>query len=136
MLDLPRKRLMFEGCDVPVILENFSSPSCCRVSLKETVTVPAGHEVVIPGEVYFRGQGAVQGLLEQSTRVCAKDNGILIGRTFSRCESPIPVRVMNLNSTDSILYKGTNVAILQPASQVKKDQTEHDGWGEEMGKSI
>jgi hypothetical protein len=41
---------------------------------------------------------------------------------------------MNLNSTDSILYKGTNVAILQPASQVKKDQTEHDGWGEEMDK--
>ena len=111
----------------------FTSIGCCRVFLKETVTVPAGHEVVVPGEVYFRGQGAVQGVLEPTTRFCARDNGILIGRTFSMCESPIPIRVMNLNTTDSVLYQGTNVAILQPALQAK-DQTENYGWGEEMDK--
>ena len=48
VLDLPRRKLRFDSVEVPIISEGLTF-TCCRITVAETVTIPAKQEVVIPG---------------------------------------------------------------------------------------
>ena len=98
------------------------------------MTIPAGHETIVPGEVYTHGLKTFEGIVEPSNRFLAKDNNILVGRTFTKVgktSSVIPVRVMNLNDNPSTLYKGTHIAVINSALQVGSDETDSE-WGVEL----
>ena len=48
---------------------------------------------------------------------------MLIGRTFACANNHrIPVRIFNLKPETAILYKGTQIAILQPAQEIPPDK--------------
>ena len=106
---------------------------CCRVTVAQTTTIPQGQEVLVSGQLHVRLTGIKQGLIEPTGRFVAKDNGMLIGRTFSNIgeNNYVPIRVMNLKNEPSTLYKGTQVAVLQPATELSSDNPT-DGANNEL----
>lgn len=123
VLDIPGRKLKLDAWEVPLVSENVPA-TCCRISIAETVTVPAGHEAVVPGELHLRSGGVWQGVVEPSSRFVSKDDSILIGRTYvSSTRSRVPLRILNLRPEATILYKGSQIALLQPA-EIVEDETD------------
>ena len=116
VLDISRYKLKFDTQEIPIFSESIPF-TCCRVSVAETVTLPAGREIVIPGELRLRNGCTSRGIIEPTGRFTSKDEGVLLGRTL---------RVFNLQPEASVLYKGTQIAILQPAEEVIDETTETD----------
>ena len=133
ILDIPKKKLRFGTYEIAVTLENEATSNCCRVLVAETVSIPSGQEVIVPGELHVRGTGITQGLIEPSGRFVAKDESMLIGRTFSSANNHkrVPVRVLNLKNEPSTIYKGTQVAILQPANEIQSED-QIDSVGDDL----
>ena len=118
VLDLPRRKLRFDSVEVPIISEGLTF-TCCRITVAETVTIPAKQEVVIPGRLHNRNTSTSQGIIETSARFYKKDNGLLVGRTFICADQGrVPLRVFNLQPDACTLYKGTQIALLQSADEV------------------
>lgn len=87
--------------------------SCSRVTLAETVVVPAGHRMVLPGRVgspLAEGQWMVGPLAHtpgNKPLVVARSLVEAKGREF-------PLEVMNPTEEDVLLYKGTHTALVEP----------------------
>ena len=117
-LDFENAKLRIDNCEITLRRENNIS-SCCRVSVAETTTVPAHTEVVLPGKVHVRGRLPSNGLIEATPKYQKCSTGIVVGRTLVNPQKvTVPLRVINPTPSDLILYRGTNVAVVQQASEV------------------
>ncbi len=117
-LDFSKPKLIIDKTEVLLRKEN-NSPTCCRVSVAETTTIPSRSEVILSGKVHVRGKLPNHGVIEATPQYCKYSSGVLIGRTLVNPKQIIvPLRVINPTTSDIILYRGTNVAMVQQASEV------------------
>ena len=92
--------------------------SASRVTLAETVVVPAGHRMLLPGRigggVLAEGQWMI-GPLSHTPG----NKAIAVARTLvDGQKNKVPFEVMNPTTEDILLYKGTHVALAFPAEVV------------------
>ena len=87
--------------------------TCSRVTVAETVVVPAGHRMLLPGRVsspLAEGQWMVSPLSHTPGR-----KPLVVARSLvpgkGRC---FPFEVMNPTEESVVLYKGTHAALVEP----------------------
>ena len=113
IIDLANDTVSCEGETMPSILRGRSKRRCARVTVADTITIPAGKRMIIQGKM----PGKVpQGdwLVEPLTKPLG-GQPVLLAKTLAKggkCQ--VPMEVMNPTQQDVILYKDTNAAILQP----------------------
>ena len=81
----------------------------CRISTSETVTVPAGHEVLIKGTVNDKLKPNRFGIVEvgESQNHLIK-SGLIVARTLVRTGNDnIPMRIFNPSTSNKVIRKGT-----------------------------
>ena len=117
-LDFARTKLIVEGHEV-IMRKEFSQPLCCRISVAETTTVPARTEVILSGKVHARGIIPKYGVVEATSQYYNRSKpSIVIGRTLVNPQKLlVPVRVINPSTADLVLYRGTNIGLIQEASE-------------------
>ena len=117
-LDFSKGKLVVNKYEITLQKES-NHPMCCRVSVAETTTIPARSETVLPGKVHVRGKLPDSGVVEATSRYQKHSPGICVGRTLVNPQKVIvPLRVINPTATDLVLYKGTNVAVVQQVGEV------------------
>nr|CAD7570824.1 unnamed protein product [Timema californicum] len=88
-----------------------TQPGVCRVTLKETLVIPSGHEVVLQAAV---SADMGMGVLETNSHLSEK-HGIFAARVVvSSKDKAIPVRLLNPHPHPVTLYSGTNIGSLMP----------------------
>jgi len=111
-LDLARGTVRHEGGEIPTLQRNHHC-HCCRITVAETVTVRAGHRVIVEGKlpkVIPKGDWLVEPLTKP-----IGGRPLMVARALIRGgDQRIPIEVMNPTSEDVILYRKTNAALLQP----------------------
>ena len=115
-IDPCRGQLKLHGVNVPVSVEH-ASELCCRIAVASTVTIPAGHEVIVPGKILRRTNTPKIGIVEPTQCFVEKDEELLIaGTVVDGTTDHVPLMMANLSTEPTVLYQGTHVALLQPAS--------------------
>jgi len=117
-IDFGNRSIIIDGHEMGY-REERSEFLTCRIKVAETVTVPAGHEMIVRGRVIQRGASMSFGTVEASPMFSGK-HGLFLGRTLIR-NSPggIPVRLMNPSDEPRTLHKGTVVGLLHPVVEVQ-----------------
>ena len=111
--------LEMEGESIPY-RELMGCMTVCRVKIAETITLPAGKEVLAPGQLIRRGIHTLYGVVEPSNQFITK-HGVLVGKTLvDPTNRIVPVRVMNLSKEPKTLYKDTVVGTYQPVDSISK----------------
>lgn len=118
--------LKLNGQIVPTKIEG-TLPKVCRVALAETVTVPAGSEVVVNG---ITGNFTSEcGVIEPCPLV-SKEHHVEVGCTLvnpQRGDIGLPVRLMNTLPKDIVLHEGLTVGYVHEVDDVSLiAQSEHD----------
>ena len=90
-----------------------SSKSVCRVSVKESITVPARHEMIINGKLKSASRGfqmdSEEGMFEPAPKFVNKGD-VLVARVLAKPDKKeFPIRVINLSMEDVVIYKNTNM---------------------------
>ena len=113
-IDLQKGSVRLCGREVPTFRKG--EHMCCRVAVAETVTIKAGHRVIVETQpVTKMGEGDL--LVEPLDRPLS--GTLAVAKTLVKGNmSFIPVEVMNPTSEDCVLYKGTHAATLQPVELV------------------
>ena len=90
-------------------------PLYSRILIDWDITVPGGHEMVVPGQIAGDWGGGKLGMLEPVDRGMLIENGVLVARGLVGTESEIiPIRVMNVSEEDKLLKGGTVLARMFP----------------------
>ena len=128
-IDLCNSSISISGVEVPFVRQK--QLSCSRVSIAETVTVKAGHRMIVEGKVR---QNVPSGnwLVEPLPKPLSNDT-IAVAKTLtSGGSSTVMMEVMNPTETDAVLYKDTQAATLssvqvvpemRPISQSKRKKS-------------
>ena len=113
IIDLARDSVSCEGETIPSVIKGKGRRRCARVTVADTVTIPAGKRVIIEGKM---PQRVPQGdwLVEPLTKPLGGQPVLLAKTLATGGESRVPMEVMNPTQQDVILYKDTNAAVLQP----------------------
>ena len=117
-LDLQRGTVKLCGKEVPTFRKD--EETCCRVTVAETVTIKAGHRVIVetkPLTSVRDGDWLVEPLSKPLGGTLAVAKSLVRGETGF-----VPVEVMNPSSEDCVLYRGTHAATLQPVDMVDEVQ--------------
>ena len=98
---------------VSISMHEKHGQSVCRVSVKESITVPARHEMIINGKLKSANRGFQmdhgQGMFEPAPKFVNKGE-ILVARVLARPEKKeVPIRIINLAMEDIVIYKNTNL---------------------------
>ncbi|ESO93350.1 hypothetical protein LOTGIDRAFT_161915 [Lottia gigantea] len=76
VIDTHSRKLMIDGKTIP--LRSTKKSIVCRVSLAETVTIPGGHEMILPGKLLVKGRTVSYpkqvGMVEGSKIFSSKSN--------------------------------------------------------------
>ena len=95
--------------------------SACRVEVSQTVTIPAGEQVILNATLKKRGKCSSDGMIH-STEQFLKKTGLMIGKSLVTSHNKsVPLRVLNLTDEPKTLFKGTNAGIYHPVSEVIDD---------------
>jgi transposase InsO family protein/predicted aspartyl protease len=100
---------------------------CCRIAVAETVTVPAGHEMVLPGRVVNQGVSIqAVGIIEPVSSFAGK-HGLALGRSLvDPSRVSVPLRVLNPTGEDVILYRNTTAGIMYPVQEIGPEAMSDD----------
>ena len=110
------------GQRVPVSCEAIPS-HCCRIAVFETTVLEPNTERVIYGKIQRRDAAPEVGIVEATKSFIDRDNSIMLGKTLvDSSKQTVPLRVANLSSEPTVLYKGTNIAMLQPIDICEEDE--------------
>ena len=92
----------------------------------ETITIPAEHEVVIPGKVDDRGILFENvGIIETSEKLMESKN-IMSGRVLTKAHENVPVRLMNPSHEPVVIRKGTETGTFEFVIEVKGDSVDQN----------
>ena len=113
IIDLARDTVSCEGETIPSLIKGQGRRRCARVTVAETVTIPAGKRTIIEGKL---PQRVPQGdwLIEPLSKPLGGHPVLLAKTLVTGGKSKVPMEVMNPTQQDLILYKNTNAAVLQP----------------------
>ena len=117
-LDLQNGTVRLCGREVPTY--RGGENSCCRVTVAETVTIRAGHRVIVETQPLTKvrdGNWLVEPLAKPLSGMLAVAKSVVSGE-----KGFVPVEVMNPSGEDCVLYKGTHAATLQPVELVDRLQ--------------
>ncbi|KAJ8032728.1 Retroviral-like aspartic protease 1 [Holothuria leucospilota] len=120
ILDLHNGYLQFGSEYVKLLHEDqLAMTKCCKVTLAETVTIPPGSEMILPGKIHVPCPDMKEGVVEVSTKFQEKDLGLLVAHTFVKVKTnaKVPVRVMNLQQEPVTVYEGTGLGLLHPSER-------------------
>ena len=117
-IDLHNEQLKFGD---NVIQCNVKTPStrtfCAKVTLRENVTIPPGHEMLIPGKINMTPGVEGLGIVEPGSSKL-KDAGAVVARVvvdLDKVEADyIPVRVFNPTLSSVTVKKNTAVGVVSP----------------------
>ena len=105
-----------------------AQPVVCRVSLAETVIVPARHEMLIPANVFAPDKkiraNIGPGVVEPNLTFKTKPELALAHSIVQPQGDRIAVRVMNMSPQPITLYKNSKVANLHPLNEREEVSTE------------
>jgi hypothetical protein len=90
---------------------------CAKVTLRQTVTIPAGHEMLIPGKINKTPEIQGLGIVEPGTSKL-KDAGAVVARVvvdLDKIKSDyLPVRVFNPTLSNLTVKKNTAIGTVSP----------------------
>ena len=91
--------------------------SVCRVTLAETVVVPARHEMILPGKIVVKGRGVRTsdglGVIEPLQKFQGKTN-IAVARVLASSDHlKVPIRVVNTSDDPVTVYRNSNVGTFE-----------------------
>ena len=111
-INLKSSTLTFDGR--ALLTHSKDKNVCYRVAVKETVTVPAGHRMIINASPQGRTSEWTW-LVEPLSKVLKET--LAVAKSLVNGEwDTIRIEVMNPSSQDVILYHGMHVAKIQPVS--------------------
>ncbi len=126
-IDLGRRTITFSTEPDPEIELNIQQeidrpPTKCYVVVAETVTIPEGGEMMVPGSLMIPN-----GIPEEGYDVHVlpdgkfiEKHGVLVTDSIIRTEQGrIPLRVLNVNGKPVRLYKGSVAATCEPIAEVR-----------------
>ena len=115
-INLGTMSLEIHGSKVPLMKDK--KYIFCRVAVAETVTIPSGYEMILPGKLVDRKRNlkvlhdnktGIMEPLQKTTR-----NGTLVARVFTTSKgNKVPLRVANFSDEDVTLFKNSNVATFE-----------------------
>ena len=92
-------------------------PHIFRVTVAETVTIPAMSEMVVPGKIDDTAP-LTQGIVESCGQQLCGGNVTLARAVVNPAEEVLPLRVMNMSLEPQTLYRDTHVAMCEPVASV------------------
>ena len=109
-IDLKSSTVKIRGADVPIHRQR--QQSCARIAVAETVTVKAGHRMIVEAKAP-RQMPSGNWLVEPLPKAIANDT-LAVAKTLSGGGSDsVLIEVMNPSETDVTLYKGTQAATIE-----------------------
>ena len=113
VINLATETVECRGKEVPSMIQYRTHCKCARVTVAETVTIPAGSRMIVQGKMPMRVPEG-DWLVEPLSRPVG-GHSLLVAKTLAAGgKSRVPMEVMNPTPSDVILYKDTNAALLQP----------------------
>ena len=113
VLDLSDGSMSYEGKSLPSLIKGKTHLRCARVTVADTVTIPAGRRMIIEGKtpnLTPEGDWMVEPLSKSPG-----GHPLLVAKTIATGgRSRVPMEVMNPTQQDIVLYRDTNAAVLQP----------------------
>ena len=121
ILDICAQKLTMNDHVIECILES-RLPSLFRISLAETIRIPARSEMMTEAKLHHEWPGTFG-----KTPVCVETKpsffqrtGLLVARTLVESDKElIPVRLMNASDEARIVYKNTTAAVAEPVLETK-----------------
>jgi len=113
VLDMSDGSITYEGENLPSLIKGKTHLRCARVTVADTVTIPAGSLTIVEGKT---SSPTPEGdwMVEPLSRTPG-GQPLLVGKSMTTGgRGRIPMQVMNPTQEDIVLYKGTNAAVLQP----------------------
>ena len=114
VVDLKNSVLPIGSEQVPLLKPSrTTTPTCCKVTLGDSVDLPAMSETVACARVLDRPSSMVWGVLEPDDVTQTKSlDGLLVGRALVDLSAEaVPVRLLNLTDQPRRIKQGTQVAI-------------------------
>ena len=109
-IDLKSSTIKIRGTDVSIHWQKHQS--CARVAVAETVTVKAGHRMIVEAKAP-RQMPSGNWLVEPLPRALANDT-LAVAKTLSSGGSDtVLIEVMNPSGSDVVLYKDTQAATIE-----------------------
>jgi transposase InsO family protein len=105
---------------VKVKLHKLTDLRCARVQVSETVSIPARHEIIVPGRINKAGR-LFEGTLGtiENTENLAEEKGICVAKALvDATVDLVPVRLANLSDNTVTLAQGHTIALLHPVESV------------------
>ena len=128
-LDFSKCQLQVRGKKIPCMVVG-QRAFCARITVKEPVTIPAGHEVIVEAMVTGKRDESVYGtaLIEP---VEGQDREMIMARSVVNADKPtLPVRIFNLGTDSRKLKPGTTIGHMTP---IEEDEIcEEDSVGQEI----
>ena len=119
ILDFQRQSMVIDGEKVN-IREELGELSICRVKVASDVEIPAGKEMVVPGQLIRRGKHANCGVIEPSSGFIEK-HGLLVGRTLvDPTRKIIPIRIMNISHESKKMHQDTVIGTFHTVNEVSE----------------
>lgn len=111
-IDITSKSLHWRGIEVP-LRDTPDRQQSCRVTVCQTVVVPAQTEMVIAGQLGRENKQGEYGIIEPALSLVKKNSLILAPSLVSSTEETVPVRLMNPSDKPVTLYRGTTAGIFE-----------------------
>ncbi len=116
-IDITSNSLQWRGIELP-LRDTSDRQWSCRVTVIETVLVPAQTEMVIGGRLSEDERGVPYGMIEPALGLVKRNNLMLAPSLVSTKEGTVPVRLMNPTDTQATIYKGTTTGTFQTVHAV------------------
>ena len=88
--------------------------ACCHVAVSETVVIPPGTEMIVPGKYMQPSRAAGPGVLEVAEQFVERKHLLVAKTQVDMGRKEIPLRLLNLTSTHQTVHKDTTVAWCEP----------------------
>ncbi len=113
-VDLVERVLHVGGQQIPLYKPCTGSPAkCYRVIASGEVTVPAGTEMIVPGQLVGEPLHSAWGIVESSR------TELLVGKTLvNLSHTEVPVRVLNVSEYPRHYKRGADLAACSPVTSV------------------
>ena len=96
---------------------------CCRVAVAETVTVPPGTEMLVPG-MYVEPTGVTgPGVLEVAAKFLERSQLLVAKSLVNMEQAQVPLRLLNPTTEPRTVYKNTTVAWCEPVEAPTEQPT-------------
>ena len=118
-----------------ITMHKKGSTRCARIQARETIFVPAKHEMIINGTVKSNHwvSNFNIGLIEPKNRL-TDNTGLLVAKSLVRVEhNTVPIRVANFGLDPIKVNKGSTVALLEPVKEICRFEPEPQPFDKIVG---